>query len=408
MMPSFGASVPLLLTVALSGATEVRGTYQERTYTGACDREGVAGWQDRPVGGKRLFVRVAGDGPAPALAETVTGGDGAYAMSFQPPAPGEYCVAHQGKARLVCLAGFRASASGGAVSTSVVIGPLNPRPACVSSRRKVRGQTRFVEEPCGDRGKAPRAIGDRLVWIQALDGQGANLHVTSDAAGRFEANLLPGRYRARPSPPAVRPGQPARPDDGDAAGAPFEIADRDVDGLTVDFTRTCGGGPDVAGRPGHESLPARARGTGRVAALNGTLHVRGQVVHQPSYWGGAYRPTPPAPVTVGNTLRVRRGDRNGPQALVAEVVTDEQGFDVALPPGVWCFETAYHDDAFREWARPSNGEFDRACLKRRYETCDFVARIGTADIEAVRISTRQWHPPSAPCRVRPYMGSSPP
>ena len=90
------------------------------------------------------------------------------------------------------------------------------------------------------------------------------------------------------------------------------------------------------------------------------------------------------------------------------MITDEQGFDVALPPGVWCFEAAYHDDWFKGWARPSNGDFDRACLKRKYETCDFVARLGAADIEGVRISTTQWHPPSFPCRVRPYMGSSPP
>src|SRR4029077_17916130 len=102
-------------------------------------------------------VRVAGDAPAPALAEAVTAQDGTFAMSFRPPAAGQYCVAHQGKERLVCLTSFGASTLEGAVSTSVVIGPLNPRPACVSQRRKARGQTRFVEEPCGGRGKPPRA-----------------------------------------------------------------------------------------------------------------------------------------------------------------------------------------------------------------------------------------------------------
>jgi hypothetical protein len=63
-------SGPFLLALALAGVTEVRGVYKERLYTGACDREGVPGWQDGPAGGKRLFVRVAGDAPAPALAET--------------------------------------------------------------------------------------------------------------------------------------------------------------------------------------------------------------------------------------------------------------------------------------------------------------------------------------------------
>jgi hypothetical protein len=47
-------------------------------------------------------------------------------------------------------------------------------------------------------------------------------------------------------------------------------------------------------------------------------------------------------------------------------------------------------------------------LKRKYETCDFVARLGAADIEGVRIATTQWHPPSFPCRARPYPGSAPP
>lgn len=399
-----------MLAIALSGVTELHGVYRERFYTGACDREGVAGWQDRPVGGKRLFLRVAGDAPAPALAETVTAQDGSFEMSFLPPAKGEYCVAHQGKERLVCLTSFGATMLEGAVSTSVVIGPVNPRPACVSQRRKARGQTRFVEEPCGDRGKPPRPIGGRRVWVHSLDVPGADTGVTSDAAGRFEASLLPGVYCARLQPGSAPspPGQPSRGDEGEGCVARFEIVDRDVDGITVDFKRACGGGPSAARYPVQEPLPARARGTGRVAALDGTLHVRGQVVHQTTYWGGAYRREPPPVVTIGNTLRVRRGASNGPHALVAEVVTDEQGFDVALPPGVWCFEAAYHDDSLKQWARPSNGEFDRACLKQKYETCDFVAHMGATDIEGVRISTIQWHPPSFPCRARPYTGSSPP
>jgi hypothetical protein len=267
-----------------------------------------------------------------------------------------------------------------------------------------------VEEPCADRGTPPRPIGGKGVWIHNLDVRGADTGVTSDAAGRFEVGLLPGRYcaRLRPGGAPSLPGQPPRQREGEGCVARFEIADRDVDGVIVDFKRTCGGDPDAARQPGQELLPARARGIGRVAALDGTLHVRGQVVHQTTYWGGAYRPAPPPVVTAGITLRVRRGDRNGPREPVAEVVTDEHGFDVALPPGVWCFETAYHDDWFKEWARPSNGEFDRACLKREYETCDFVARLGGADIEGVHIATIQWHPPSFPCRARPYAGSSPP
>jgi hypothetical protein len=391
----------VVLAFALSGVTEVRGVYRERFYTGACDREGVAGWQDRPVGGKRLFVRVAGDAPAPALAEVVTAPDGTFAMSFRPPAAGEYCIAHQGKERLVCLTSFGATIFEGAVSTNVVIGPVNPRPGCVSQRRRVRGQTRFVEEPCGDRGKPPRTIGGKRVWLHSLDVAGADVAVTSDPQGRFEASLLPGRYCAR-----LQPGG-----DDEGCVARFEMAGRDVDGAVVDFTRSCGGAPKAARQPGQageEALPARARGVGRVAALDGTLHVRGQVVHQTTYWGGAYRREPPPVVTAGNALRVRRGERNGPHPLVAEVITDEEGFDVALPPGVWCFETTYHDQWFKDWARPSDGEFDRACLKSKYETCDFVARLAASDIEGVRISTTQWHPPSAPCRSRPYTGSSPP
>jgi hypothetical protein len=97
-----------------------------------------------------------------------------------------------------------------------------------------------------------------------------------------------------------------------------------------------------------------------------------------------------------------------PGAPVAELVTDEQGFDVALPPGAWCFEAAYHDDWFKHAARLNDGTYDRACIKRMYETCDFVARLGAADLEGVRMSTTQWHPPSLPCRTRPYTGSAPP
>src|SRR5204863_4662113 len=133
-------------------------------------------------------------------AETVTAQDGTFGMSFRPPAAGAYCIAHQGKERLVCLTSFSASMFEGAVSTSVVIGPLNPRPACVSQRRKARGQTRFVEEPCGDRGKPPRSVGGRRLWIHSLDVRAPDVDVTSDATGRFETSLLPGRYCAALQP----------------------------------------------------------------------------------------------------------------------------------------------------------------------------------------------------------------
>ncbi len=53
-------------------------------------------------------------------------------------------------------------------------------------------------------------------------------------------------------------------------------------------------------------------------------------------------------------------------------------------------------------------DYDRACMKRSYEACDFVARLGAQDVEGVRIGTLQWHPPSYPCRLRPYAGPSPP
>ena len=194
----------LVLAIALAGVTEVRGVYKERFYTGACDREGVAGWLDRPAGGKRLLVRVAGDAPAPALAETTTAADGTFAMSFRAPAAGEYCVAHQGKERLVCLTSFRATTLEGAFSPSIVLGPMNPRPACVSQRRKAHGQTRFVELPCADRGKPAKPLGAKRVWIHSFDVRGADVGVISDAAGRFEVSLLPGRYCAR-----LQPGSPA-------------------------------------------------------------------------------------------------------------------------------------------------------------------------------------------------------
>lgn len=391
----------LLLTIALGGLTQVRGVYQERFYTGACDREGVPAWEDRPTSGQRLFVRLAGDGPAPPLAEATSGEGGAFQMSFQPPAPGEYCVARKGADRIVCLSTFLASPIEGSAWMRVILGPVNPRPHCVSQRRAMRGLTLFVEEPCGDGGRPPRPLGHARVRIHGLDGPGADREVDSDADGHFEASLLPGRYCAL----AGLPGPSGRAIAGGCLAA-FEIADRDVDGVTVPFERRCGSAD--ARRPGQEPLPPRARGVGRVAALGGTIHVRGLVSFQTSYWGGAYRREPPPAFTAGNVLRVRRGDRNGSRALVAEVTTDEYGFDVALPPGVWCLETTYHDEWFKGWATANRAEFDRACLQRAYQRCDLVARLADRDVEGVRIDVVQWHPPSFPCRRRPYSGPSPP
>jgi hypothetical protein len=136
--------------------------------------------------------------------------------------------------------------------------------------------------------------------------------------------------------------------------------------------------------------------------------VRGQVISQATYWGGAYRPNPPPATVTGNVLRIRGGDRNGAQPLVAEVTTDEYGFDVALPKGVWCLKAGYHDDWFKTWASAGAEDYDRACLRRNYEACDFVARLDEKGIDGILIHTVQWNPPSYPCRTRPYRGSSPP
>jgi hypothetical protein len=382
--------------------TQVRGSYKERRYTGACDREGVAPFEDRPVGGKPLFIRIAGESPAPALAEATTRPDGTFEMSFHPPVAGDYCIAHHGKERLVCLTSFRATPIEGSIWTQVVLGPLGARPQCGSQLRGVHGQTLFLEEPCGDSGKPPHPLGGKRVWIHNLDVREVDVGVDSDASGSFSARLLPGHYCVRLLLRNAPPGQPV----ADGCVTTFDVAGQDIGDLAVHFKRTCGAANPL--RPGQEPLPAQARGLGRVRALGGTIHVRGQVNHQTTYWGGAYRRDPPPVVSAGNVLRIRRGNKNGLYPLVAEVTTDEYGFDVALPAGDWCFETAYHDDSFKGWASAKKNDFDGACMRRHYETCDFVAYVRDQDIEDIRISTTQWNPPSLPCRLHPYNGSAPP